>query len=114
MLVERSVSSTRCKPCKDELPIFKDFYAELDPTIQLIGVDVEETNVNAGRKFALEQGISWPNLFDRDGQTRSYFGMGVPVTWFIGEDGKVVKKHIGVITSIDQLREATEKAFGRR
>ena len=103
-----------CKPCKDELPIFKDFYAELDPTIQLIGVDVEETNVNAGRKFALEQGISWPNLFDRDGQTRSYFGIGVPVTWFIGEDGKVVKKHIGVITSIDQLREATEKAFGRR
>lgn len=103
-----------CKPCKDELPIFKDFYTELDPTIQLIGVDVEETNVNAGRKFALEQGISWPNLFDRDGQTRSYFGMGVPVTWFIGEDGKVVKKHIGVITSIDQLREATEKAFGRR
>ena len=103
-----------CKPCKDELPIFKEFYAELDPTIQLIGVDVEETSINAGRKFALEQGISWPNLFDRDGQTRTFFGMGVPVTWFIGSDGKVVSKHIGVITSIDQLRELTEKAFGKR
>ena len=103
-----------CKPCKDELPIIKDFYAELDPTIQLIGVDVEETSINAGRKFALEQGITWPNLFDRDGQTRAVFGMGVPVTWFIGSDGKVVAKHIGVITSIEQIREATEKAFGRR
>ena len=103
-----------CKPCKDELPIFKEFYAELDPTIQLIGVDVEETSINAGRKFALEQGITWPNLFDRDGQTRAFFGMGVPVTWFIGSDGKVVAKHIGVITSINQLREATEKAFGKR
>ena len=103
-----------CKPCKDELPIFKEFYAELDPSIQLIGVDVEETNAKAGRSFALEQGITWPNLFDREGETRSLFGMGVPVTWFIGEDGKVVKKHIGVITSIDQLREATEKAFGGR
>ena len=103
-----------CKPCKDELPIIKDFYAELDPTIQLIGVDVEETSINAGRKFALEQGITWPNLFDRDGQTRPVFGMGVPVTWFIGSDGKVVAKHIGVITSIEQIREATEKAFGRR
>lgn len=103
-----------CKPCKDELPIIKDFYAELDPTIQLIGVDVEETSINAGRKFALEQGITWPNLFDRDGQTRAVFGMGVPVTWFIGSDGKVVAKHIGVITSIEQIREATEKAFGKR
>jgi hypothetical protein len=103
-----------CKPCKDELPIFKEFYAELDSTIQLIGVDVEETGIKAGQNFALEQGISWPNLYDSDGQTRSYFGMGVPITWFIGEDGEVVKKHIGVITSINQLREATEKAFGRR
>ena len=103
-----------CKPCKDEMPVFKEFYKELDPTIQLIGVDVEETSINAGRKFALEQGITWPNLFDRDGQTRAFFGMGVPVTWFIGSDGKVISKHIGVITSIDQLREATEKAFGRR
>jgi thiol-disulfide isomerase/thioredoxin len=103
-----------CKPCKDEMPIFKEFYKELDPTIQLIGVDVEETSISAGRKFALEQGITWPNLFDRDGQTRAFFGMGVPVTWFIGSDGKVISKHIGVITSIDQLREATEKAFGRR
>jgi thiol-disulfide isomerase/thioredoxin len=103
-----------CGPCKDELPIFKEFYAELEPTIQLIGVDVEETSINAGRKFALEQGITWPNLFDRDGQTRAIFGMGVPVTWFIGSDGKVVAKHIGVITSIDQLRETTEKAFGKR
>ena len=103
-----------CQPCKDELPIFKEFYQELDPSIQLIGVDVEESSVKAGRSFARNQGISWPNLFDRDGLTRAYFGMGVPVTWFIGSDGKVVAKHIGVFTSIEQLRTKTEKAFGKR
>lgn len=101
-----------CKPCTDELPIFNEFFQSLDPAIQLIGVDVEEKSLEDGRMFARTHGIMWPNLFDEDGSTRKYFGMGVPVTWFIAPDGSVISKHTGPFTSIEELRTASFKAFG--
>jgi thiol-disulfide isomerase/thioredoxin len=101
-----------CKPCTDELPIFSEFYQSLDPAIILIGVDVEEKSLESGRMFARTHGIMWPNLYDKEGTTRKYFGMGVPVTWFIGEDGSVISKHTGAFESVEELRTATFKAFG--
>lgn len=101
-----------CEPCKEEIPILRDFYREFQSEITLIGVDVEEPDMRTGRDFIEAQGITWPNLFDSEGVTRSYFGMGVPVTWFIDAQGKVVKKHIGVITSGDQLRSLSKKYLG--
>jgi thiol-disulfide isomerase/thioredoxin len=101
-----------CGPCKEEIPYFVEFYETLDPSIQLIGVDVEEASIEDGRAFVIENGITWPNLFDSDSSTDSYFGMGVPVTWFIGTDGEVLYKKIGVINSADELRELSEKYLG--
>ncbi len=31
-----------CKPCKEEMPYFAEFYETMDPNMQLIGVNVEE------------------------------------------------------------------------
>lgn len=101
-----------CAPCKEEIPYFVEFYSTLDPSIQLIGVDVEEASIDDGREFVRTQGITWPNLFDHDGSTERYFGKGVPVTWFIGADGEVLYKKIGVISSADELRELSEKYLG--
>jgi hypothetical protein len=35
--------------------------------------------------------------------------MGVPVTWFIDEQGTVVYKHIGVVKSTEELIDLTAK-----
>lgn len=101
-----------CDPCRDEIPYFREFYAQMDPAITLIGVDVEERSPEDGRKFVRDYGITWPNLFDKDGSTRKYFGMGVPVTWFIGADGKAIFKHIGPIKSLAELKELSNKHLG--
>jgi hypothetical protein len=53
-------------------------------------------------------------LYDPDGRSRQYFGMGVPVTWFIAADGSVAYKHIGIIKDLDQILELTEKHLGVR
>ena len=103
-----------CDPCKEELPFFNEFFQTKDPQIQLIGVDVEEKRIEDGRMFARTHGIMWPNLYDADGATRKYFGMGVPVTWFIDGDGKVLFKKIGPIKSTEELRSLTFKYFGLR
>ena len=101
-----------CDPCTAELPHFNEYFQSKDSRIQLIGVDVEEKNIEDGRKFARTNGIIWPNLYDGDGSTRQYFGMGVPVTWFIGVDGEVLYKKIGPIKSAEELRILSSQYFG--
>lgn len=103
-----------CGPCKEELPYFVEYFQTKDPQVQLIGVDVEEKRIEDGRMFARTNGIMWPNLYDQEGTTREYFGMGVPVTWFIDGDGKVLYKKIGPIKSVEELRSLSFKFFGLR
>jgi hypothetical protein len=90
------------------------FLRELAATgkVKIIGIDVEEKSMEAARKFIVEQGMTWPNLYDRDGSTKSTFGMGVPITWYLDLDGKVVYRHIGVLNSKNQLFSEVEKYLG--
>jgi len=103
-----------CAPCKEEMPILRSFYAKAKGKLQLVGVDVEEASLKDGQEFVLKNGITWPNLFDSDGSSRAYFGMGVPVTWFIATDGSVAYKHIGVLKNEIELLSLTSKYLGVR
>jgi thiol-disulfide isomerase/thioredoxin len=101
-----------CGPCKDEMPIFVDFYSKYKDKVSLIGISVEEADVQNARDFVKLYGMSWPNLDDPDGSTRGTFGMGVPVTLFIDAQGEVVYKKIGVVTTIEELENDTQKYLG--
>jgi len=103
-----------CGPCKEEMPVLRSFYEKVQGKLALIGVDVEEASIEDGRKFVENYGITWPNLYDADGKSRVYFGMGVPVTWFIAVDGSVAYKHIGVIKSEKELISLTLKYLGMK
>ena len=99
-----------CVPCRQELPFLRELAAT--GKVKIIGIDVEEKSMEAARKFVIEQGMTWPNLYDRDGSTKGTFGMGVPVTWYLDSDGKVVYRHIGVLNSKRQLFLQVEKHLG--
>lgn len=101
-----------CGPCKEEMPILRSFYEKAQGKLLLIGVNVEEASIEDGRTFVEDNGITWPNLFDADGKSRAYFGMGVPVTWFIAPDGSVAYKHIGVVKNEIELISLTSKHLG--
>ena len=101
-----------CAPCKEEMPILRSFYEKAQGKLALIGVDVEEASIEDGREFVKNNGITWPNLYDADGKSRAYFGMGVPVTWFIAADGSVAYKHIGVFKNEIELISMTSKYLG--
>ena len=99
-----------CTPCREEMPYLRELAAT--GKVQIIGIDVEEKSMEAARRFVVEQGMTWPNLYDKDGSTKSSFGMGVPITWYLDLDGKVVYRHIGVLKSKDQLFSEVEKYLG--
>jgi thiol-disulfide isomerase/thioredoxin len=101
-----------CGPCQDEIPLFVDFYRKAKDKLVLLGVDVEESQTNDGRHFVETRGITWPNLYDPDGRTASSLGMGVPITYFVDAKSVTVYKKIGVITSVKELEELTQKYLG--
>lgn len=103
-----------CTTCLDEMPEFVSFYHKAKGKVQLVGVAVEEAAPANSKRFIKENGMTWPNFYDRDNKTRGYFGMGVPVTWFIDATGKAVYKKIGVIKSESELEELTLKYLGVR
>ena len=94
-----------CAPCRDEIPMIRSFYSKNQSKIGVVGVDVEEAKKSDGADFVVANGMTWPILFDPDARSRGFFGMGVPVTWFIDADGTVVHKKIGVLKSEQELRE---------
>ena len=98
-----------CAPCKDEVPIIRSFYEKAKSQLHILGVDVEEGKPSDGTAFVIENGMTWPSVIDPDGRSRGYFGMGVPVTWFIDNNGAVVHKKIGIIKSEQELRDLTRQ-----
>ena len=99
-----------CAPCIAEMPHFKALAAT--KKVSIIGIDVEEPNMAAGKKFMNAHGMSWPVLYDPDGRTKAAFGLGVPVTWFIDGSGKVVFKQDGLFVSDRQIAQLVKKYFG--
>ena len=99
-----------CIPCRQELPYLRELAAT--GKVKIIGVDVEEKSMESARKFVIDQGMTWPNLYDKDGSTKSSFGMGVPVTWYLNSKSEVAYKHIGVLKSKEQLFSQVEKYLG--
>jgi len=104
-----------CEGCKEEMPYFVDLYKTASfqsGQVQLLGVNVEESSKVEAIEYIEKSGMSWPHLDDLDGISKSIFGPGVPVTWFINVEGENVATKIGAYTNKDQLFEQVEKVFG--
>ena len=104
-----------CEGCKQEMPYFVELYQNpvfKSGEIQMLGVNVEEKSKEEAIEYIQKSGMSWPNLVDTSGVSKSIFGPGVPVTWFIDKEGKNVATKIGAYTNKQQLFDQFEKAFG--
>lgn len=104
-----------CEGCKQEMPYFVELYQNplfKNGQIQMLGINVEEKSKEDAFGYIQKSGMSWPNLEDSSGISKSIFGPGVPVTWFIDENGKNIETKIGAYTSKMQLFNQVEKAFG--
>ena len=104
-----------CEGCKQEMPFFVELYQNplfRNGQIQMLGVNVEEKSKENAIDYIQKSGMSWPNLEDTSGISKSIFGPGVPVTWFIDENGKTIDTKIGAYTNKKQLFNQVEKAFG--
>jgi thiol-disulfide isomerase/thioredoxin len=107
-----NVWGTWCKPCREELPHLTEFYEKNKNQVNVIGIAVEERSQTAVIKFIENNGMNWPVLYDADGSTKAEFGMGVPVTWFVDQDGEVQYKKFGPFRNVEEIESAARKYLG--
>jgi len=94
-----------CNPCKQEAPVLERGWQRWKGKgVVFLGVDVQDFKADA-RRFIDRYGITYPNVFDGRGSTWGPFGLtGVPETFFVGRNGKLVNRVARPITP-EQLDE---------
>jgi cytochrome c biogenesis protein CcmG/thiol:disulfide interchange protein DsbE len=82
-----------CGPCADEAPLLQDAARRNSDRFTFVGIDVQDQDADA-LAFMRKYGItSYPNGSGNAGPISIQYGMrGVPETYFIAPDGRLVRK----------------------
>lgn len=88
-----------CLACIDEHPLLVQTDRMLrDQGVNVVGVVYQDTRQNA-RRWMEQRGGDWRNGLDAGSRTAIEYGVrGVPETFFIARDGRVVYRQIGPVT----------------
>jgi cytochrome c biogenesis protein CcmG/thiol:disulfide interchange protein DsbE len=85
-----------CLACRAEHPVLVDAATRYrDQGLRVVGVAYQDNRDDA-RAWIAERGGDWPNGLDVGSHTAIKYGLfGVPETFFIGRDGRILYKQIG-------------------
>ncbi len=101
-----------CGPCRDELPVLEDAWQRWrDKGVVFVGIDIRDLRSDA-RRFLTRFGVTYPNVYDGKGSTVGRYGTtGVPETYFVDAQGRVVYRIAGPVEEPDDLDEGVELAL---
>ncbi len=89
-----------CYPaCYEEAPVLeRGWRAYRDRGVVVVGVNIQDTP-EAAQKFIRDFGLTFPNVRDVTGQVSVDYGVyGVPETFFVSREGRILRKHVGAVT----------------
>ena len=94
--------ATWCPPCREEMPLFERIYRKYKNKgfeILAIGTD---GSVEPVKKFVKEYKLSFPVLFDNANVVALYQVQGLPTSFLVGRDGKILKVRLGEYKEIER------------
>jgi cytochrome c biogenesis protein CcmG/thiol:disulfide interchange protein DsbE len=102
-----------CGPCADEAPLLQAAAQREGDRVQFVGVNVEDIDADA-QTFLRQNGISYPNGSGNAGAISVTYGMrGVPETYFIAPDGRLIRKwNTLTAADLDQFLAELQRASG--
>lgn len=106
--------TSKCPPCKEEMPDFEEVYQEMKDQVQFIMVDsvgcMGETE-ESGRAYVEEQGFTFPVYYDLGMDAVINYGIQVfPTTYILNGEGRLVTGGRGMISK-DTLQELLEQVM---
>jgi thiol-disulfide isomerase/thioredoxin len=104
--------ATWCSPCKIEMPWFIELQKQYGPQgLQIVGVAMDDSSKEDIAKFAKDMGVNYPVLLGKEEVGDAYGGVpALPETFFIGRDGKIVDKIIG-LKGKAEIEDSIKKAL---
>jgi thiol-disulfide isomerase/thioredoxin len=101
-----------CGPCARELPAFQRLYASAGGRLAVLGV-VTRSDAAQTVSAARDLGLRFPNVYDRDEQVlRGLRQRGLPLTVFVGADGRVRFVYKGGVLTDTALRDQVRTHLG--
>lgn len=90
-----------CGPCKRSLPILKELYQDYkDKGVVVIGVSLDENKADMDA-YLKKNPLPFTIVRDPKGQLGEKAGVeGIPATFILGPDGKVIEAHTGFTPSM--------------
>lgn len=91
--------ATWCAPCRHEIPDLEALHQALGPLgLRIVGVSVDRIGMEAVRSFADEFGVTYTIALDPTGSVELEYGViGLPNTFLVGSDGRVLRSWIGPV-----------------
>ena len=108
------VWATWCGPCEKEFPEIEALQREFGPRgLRIVAVSVDEGDDAAVRDFVTAKGATFEIGRDPAGSVRRlYQGIGVPESYLISSDGRLLVRQFGAIPEgAAAMREAIEKVL---
>ncbi len=84
-----------CGPCREEIPELNAF-ADANPGVIVLGVAVEDT-YDDFKQFVTDVRPTYTVGFDEGAMRESYPTFGLPATFFLDSDGRVVEVYNGIL-----------------
>jgi cytochrome c biogenesis protein CcmG, thiol:disulfide interchange protein DsbE len=101
-----------CGPCKAEMPAMQEVYEEYAPrgfTILAVNTTFQDERGSA-LEFAASRGLTFPILFDEDGDvSQKYQARAMPTSFFVDAEGIVQRVVVGGPMSEALLRAEIEQ-----
>ncbi len=89
-----------CVPCRKEMPAIEDVARRLGASVSFVGVDTNDTR-SAALGFAAQTGVTYPLGFDPNAAVASSYGVyGLPTTFFVSGDGRLLGRQVGAMTAV--------------
>ena len=101
-----------CLSCRDEARVLEAGWERFGPEVAFVGIAVNDED-GLARDFIRRYGKTYHLGSDVDGSVAVDYGLyGVPETFFIGRDGRILSRHIGPLTTTDLDRRIAELEAG--
>ena len=105
--------ATWCGPCKIETPWLVELQNQYaSQGLRVVGVEMGDDSKDEIVQFMKDMGVNYPILLGKEAVGEAYGGVpALPETFFIGRDGKIVDKIIGLKGKAD-IEDSIKKALG--
>lgn len=108
-----NVWATWCGPCRAEMPVIEEFAQAHAGVVDVLGINFQDPQTDAAKKFVAETGVTYPSVRDADGKIDGLKPfprlIGLPFMAVVDADGRLVGSEFSIATDVSDLEELVER-----